>query len=116
MDKRSIGRFGEELAVSFLQENGLKILDRNYSTRNGEIDIIALDGSTYVFVEVKYRKTYCDYDPLEAITPYKQRRIVKASGVYLYCKGISEYSSIRYDCIGIKGTEIVWIKNAFDAY
>lgn len=116
MNKRSIGSYGEELAVRFLTENGLKILNRNFNTRHGEIDIVALDKETYVFAEVKYRSDGTGYDPLLAITAGKIRSIVRASRVYMYCNKISEYSSVRYDCIGITGAEINWIKNAYDAF
>lgn len=116
MNKRSIGSYGEELAVRFLTENGLIILDRNFNSRHGELDIVALDNDTYVFVEVKYRKEDGDYDPLLAITPLKRKSIVRTARGYLYCKHISEYTPVRFDCIGIMGTEINWVKNAFEAY
>ncbi len=116
MNKRKLGNDKEELACRFLSENNVKILSKNYNTYHGEIDIIGLDGDTLCFFEVKYRKDTDKGDPLEAVTPGKIKHIIKAAKVYLYNNHYSEDTFIRFDCIGIKGAEITWIKNAFDAF
>lgn len=116
MNKRDIGDQGEKRAVEFLNKQGLIILDTQFHTRHGEIDIIAKDNEYIVFIEVKYRSGIPLYNPLEAVTKSKIRNIVNASRVYLYLKGYKDTQAVRYDCIGIFNEEITWIKNAFDAY
>ena len=113
MNKRVLGEKYEGMAVSFLEGKGVRITDRNYFTRHGEIDLIGRDGDYIVFFEVKYRSSDKYGHPLEAVTPSKQRSIINASRVYLYEKHISENSYIRYDCLGITGDNIEWLRNAF---
>lgn len=116
MNKRNVGTDKEDLVTIFLEKNGVKILDRNYSTDRGEIDIVGSDGDYIVFFEVKYRKGPEYGNPLEAITPGKRRRIIAASRIYLYNNHYSDNTYVRYDCIGVLNSEITWIKNAFDAF
>ena len=113
IDNKCLGNNGEEIAVLFLKEQGLEILDRNFYTRHSEIDIVALDGDTYVFVEVKYRESDRYGDPLEAITRAKQRRLYNAARVYFYEKHLPESTPARFDAIGICKSSINWIKDAF---
>ncbi len=113
INKKSLGNNGEQIAVLFLQEQGLEIVDRNFYTRHSEIDIVARDGDTYVFVEVKYRESDRYGDPLEAITKAKQRRIYNAARVYFYEKHLPESTPARFDAIGICASSVNWIKNAF---
>lgn len=81
--KRLYGDAGETLSVSLLAQKGYKILARNFWTRLGEIDIIAKDGDTVVFVEVK-RRSSCQYgSPAEAVTKEKLRKIIKTAQLYL---------------------------------
>ena len=116
MNKRSVGSDKEDLVSRFLERNGVKVLDRNYNTDRGEIDIIGEDGDYIVFFEVKYRKAGEYGSPLDAITKSKVKRIVAASRIYLYNNHYSENTFIRYDCIGVLDSDITWIKNAFDAF
>jgi putative endonuclease len=76
------GRKGEDAAVAFLKTKGYQIIDRNFRIRDGEIDIIALDQGTLVFVEVKARSSHEFGSPLEAITYYKLRSLTKAAQFY----------------------------------
>ena len=115
MNKRNVGSDKEDLVSRFLEKNGVRVLDRNYDTDRGEIDIIGADGDYIVFFEVKYRKAGEYGSPLEAITKSKVRRIVGASRIYLYNNHYSENTYVRYDCIGVLDSDITWIKNAFDA-
>ena len=82
-NSRKTGDIGEQATAEFLQRHGYEILDRNYTVRGGEIDIIAAKNGTTAFVEVKTRKE----DPLEegeqAITPLKKKRIVAAAQRYI---------------------------------
>ncbi len=105
------------MARIFLREKGLEILEENYRTRWGEIDIIARDGSTLVFVEVKTRSQRLFGSPLQAVTPDKQRRLRRMAAMYLAKKNLSEIPA-RFDVVGIslrEGSppEIEWIPHAF---
>lgn len=113
MNKRKIGAEQEEKACAFLQGKGLKILERNYYTRQGEIDIIAKDTSALVFVEVKYRKGLSSGLPQEAVDHKKQRRISRAAAHYLSFHRLPFFTPCRFDVIAICDEEIVWIPNAF---
>lgn len=77
------GGAGEEYVAGLLRKKGYKIVDRNYKTRFGEIDIIAKDDKYLVFVEVKTRHPGGMTDPLEAVTVSKQRKIILAAEHYL---------------------------------
>ena len=73
------GGAAERVAASFLRERGYHVLEHNFRCRGGEIDLIALDGSTLVFVEVKLRRTLSRGAPIEAVTPLKQARVQRAA-------------------------------------
>ena len=77
--KKELGARGEELAVRYLKNRGYRILERNYRIKLGEIDIIARDRNTLVFVEVKARSSNRFGHPKSAITPQKQRKISMVS-------------------------------------
>ena len=103
---------GEIKAVDFLKEKGYNIIETNYTNKLGEIDIIALDGKTLVFVEIKCRSTLAFGRPCEAVDLKKQQKIRKVAELYLLIKG-KYYSDCRFDVIEILGDEINHIKNAF---
>lgn len=77
------GRLGEEAAAQLLAGAGYEILCRNYRSRFGEIDIIARKDSYLVFAEVKTREPHSLVHPLEAVTPAKQRKLLRTAGLYL---------------------------------
>lgn len=79
----SKGAAGEVLAARFLRDKGYDVLAANYRTRFGEIDIIASDGQYIAFVEVKARQEAALYTPREAVTPAKQRRLLKTAALFL---------------------------------
>lgn len=83
MENRELGRWGEEQAAAYLRRHFYRIVDRNYSCRGGEIDIIAQRGRYLVFVEVKLRKNADFAQAREFVTPSKQRRIMYAAQSYL---------------------------------
>lgn len=117
--RKLLGKSGEDTAEQFLKGKGYRILERNFSLKIGEIDLIALDGDTVVFVEVKTRRTDGFGTPAEAVTRRKQDQIVKAALVYLSMKKLRDVSC-RFDVIGISlnsGTspKIEHIQSAFDA-
>ena len=113
MNKRIIGKEKEELAAKFLARQGVKILEKNFSCRMGEIDLIGLDGDCIVFVEVKYR-TNTDYGyPQEAVSKNKRRKIVLVSGYYRMRNDLGDGTNFRFDIVSILGDKIRWDKNAF---
>ncbi len=81
-NKQIAGAKGEDLAVSFLRKKGYKIIERNFRMRGGEIDIIAIDDDTLVFIEVKARSTTEFGSPLEAITYWKMNSLIKTAQFY----------------------------------
>ena len=116
-DNKKSGDEGEELAARTLSEKDYKIIERNYRYGHGEIDIIAKDGETLVFVEVKTRKNLQFGMPEYAVTPTKQRQIKKIAEAYLYEKNITD-TDCRMDVVAIllkKGEKpyINHIENAF---
>ena len=107
------GSRAEEIAARFLAENGLAIVARNFRTRMGEIDVIARDGATLVFVEVRLR-TREDYGgALESIDAAKRRRVVAAANGYLATLG--REPPCRFDVVTVEGRSAHWIRAAFDA-
>lgn len=112
MNTKILGNKGEALAKEYLIKQKYKILDTNYSNKLGEIDIIAKDDDTIVFVEVKARETARFGLPREAITPYKQQKIRKVAILYLMKKNLLNEKT-RFDCIDVLGDKITHIKNCF---
>ncbi len=113
VNKRAVGSTYEQQAADLLREAGCEILTMNYRNRFGEIDIIAKDGPTYVFCEVKYRKTSKAGDPMEAVTPSKQETIRSVASYFLAGKRIPEDTPVRFDIIAILGEKATHLKNAF---
>jgi len=110
------GKKGEEIAAKFLLDKGFEILEMNYyASRYGEIDIIAKDGNTLVFCEVKARSTQAFGHPLEAITHAKIQKMQKAISFYLMQKN-PKTKNYRIDAISIVFSpklEILHIENIF---
>ena len=100
MNNISLGKQGEELAKEFLIKKGYKIIDTNKRfSRYCEIDIIALDKNTYVFCEVKTRKTNICGSPFEAITKHKYQNIKK--GIFFYIQENPQCKNFRIDAISV---------------
>lgn len=114
----SLGKKGEDITVSFLRDKGYRIVTRNYRQKSGEIDIICMDGYTYVFVEVKTRKTVQFGHPIEAVTRHKQHQISLTALNYLSRNNLLD-EPVRFDVIGViwarTGPEITHINGAFEA-
>jgi putative endonuclease len=91
------GAVAEALAARFLIARGLAIVGRNYRCRGGEIDLIARDGKTLVFVEVRLRRNRAFGDAAESITATKRRRLRLAAGYYL--AGLAREPPCRFDAI-----------------
>ena len=112
-NKRKTGSSYEDLAAACLESKGMRILDRNFRSRHGEIDLIARDGEALVFVEVKGRKDDRCGDPAEAVTFSKQRVIRDTARVYLMRKRLPEETPCRFDVVSICGEKVRHLPDAF---
>ena len=117
----SIGALGEEAAALALKKRGYKIIERNYRSKMGEIDIIAKDGQYTCFVEVRLRKTNSFGSPADSITEGKRNRIIKTAQLYAIQKGICD-TPMRFDVVlinaeasgdALKNVDLEIIKDAF---
>ncbi len=111
-----LGRSGEDRAAKHLAKLGYRVLERNYRTKQGEIDLIALDGDTVVFVEVKTRTSDAYGAPELAVDLRKQGRMVKAALGYLKQKKLHQMAS-RFDVVAITEAgdgRVEVIRNAFE--
>lgn len=115
MNKREVGSKYESIAADYLIKQGYQILEQNFTTRMGEIDLIAKDDEYLVFVEVKYRSSIRNGTPEEAITYYKKRQITNVARYYMMKHNLSEYTPCRFDVVVILQDEIKLVQNAFDA-
>lgn len=119
MSTVSEGKYGEELACEFLRKQGYKIIERNFRIRGGEIDVVALDGQTLVYVEVKTRTSYRFGRPEESITLRKLKFLERATKFYrAKRKSLIKLPDLeRIDFVGVDLSEgkpkIQLIKNAF---
>jgi putative endonuclease len=105
------GRAGEDIAARFLAQRGFTLLDRNWRGGAGEIDIVARDGESTVFVEVK---THSDPGFLEwSVGPDKRRRIVSASRRWLAAHPRSDAAFVRYDIVLVGNGSVEHIRDAF---
>lgn len=98
--RTELGKYGEKLAGLFLREQGMQILDRNWRCARGEIDIVASDGRTLVFCEVKTRTTIAFGAPLEAVDERKSRRL-RMLGTSWTEAHPGGWDALRFDVIGI---------------
>lgn len=114
MNKRQIGDVWESFVTDFLIHNGMCILERNFYSRHGEIDIIFKDGDYIVFAEVKIRNGKRYGYSQEAVTYKKIQHILYAAKAYLYIHKYSQNTLVRFDVITVQDGVIDWIKNAFD--
>ncbi len=114
--RRQVGNAGEDLAAAALKKQGYKILERNYRTLLGEIDLIARHQGYLVFLEVKTRKSVRFGEPQEAVSPAKQARLKRLADYYVKVKRLGEVK-MRFDVVAITmggdGTQVEIIPNAF---
>jgi putative endonuclease len=110
----SLGTEGEAHAGQYLESKGLKVLDRHYHTRWGEIDLICKDGDDLVFVEVKTRAHTSDFPALDAITLAKQKKIAGAAMSYVKQHRLKD-QNLRFDVVILEERQVEWLKGAFDS-
>ena len=106
------GAEAEEIAARFLVLQGLQVVERNFRTRLGEIDVVARDGETLVFVEVRLRTREDFGGAAESIDSNKRRRIVAAANGYLALLG--REPPCRFDVVTVEGRRAHWIRAAFE--
>ena len=113
IDRRTIGRQAEDLALDYLRAHGLDLEKRNFNCSGGEIDLIMRDGDTRVFVEVRYRSSLAFGHPGATVDAAKQRRIAIAASRYLLSH---DERPCRFDVLTLSGRPpcIEWIRNAFE--
>lgn len=113
---REKGQTVEEMVCQYLEQQGLQCIIKNYLSPMGEIDLIMQHGDTVAFIEVRYRSDPKFIDPLETITPTKQKKIIKTANHFLL-KHYRHEMPCRFDVVAVRGDfqrpEIDWVKNAF---
>ena len=132
LTKKLLGEQSEAMAQKYLEKQGLIYVTRNFLCRRGEIDLIMKDEDQLVFVEVRYRSRDNHGTAVETITRKKQKRIILAAQYYLHKNQLTEKVSCRFDVVAAsnsmktcrngacpdvssaQGSEIRWLKNAFD--
>ena len=117
MQKKELGKKGEEKALRFLKKKGYRIIEKNYVCKMGEMDIIAKDKDTLAFIEVKTRTSMAFGPPQLAVNSSKQRQLSKVALNYLKEKQLEDVKA-RFDVVAIlleeKGEQIELIKDAFE--
>ena len=101
MNNKELGRYGESVALHYLEDRGYKLVDRNYNCRYGEIDLIVQQGRELVFVEVKARTSSRFGLPEDAVTRQKIRKLRQVIAVYLQ-QGAPRHYGLRLDVIAIE--------------
>ncbi|MBC8210951.1 MAG: YraN family protein [Gammaproteobacteria bacterium] len=118
---REKGDYFEQLALHWLQQQGLRMIEQNFNCRFGEIDLIMLDASTVCFIEVKYRKNNAFGGTAFSIPRSKQEKITRSALSFIATHKACQHSNYRFDALliepGTSGTEYryEWIRNAFEA-
>lgn len=101
MQPHELASRGEDAAAAFLERRGYTIVERNWTCKAGEVDIVALDGTDIVFVEVKTRASESCGTPEEAVDERKQRQLRALAPIYLSSNGLADVS-VRFDVVGIR--------------
>lgn len=117
-DRQLVGRQAEDLALSYLQSQRLKLVCRNWSCRHGELDLVMLDGDTVVFVEVRYRRHSAWGGALESIDQRKRQKLVRTAQLFLQQEGRWSSNPCRFDVVTLQASSPAttpnWIRNAFE--
>lgn len=114
---QSTGRDAEHLAARWLEQQGLRVVERNLLCRAGEIDLVALDGAVLVFVEVRKRRSSSHGGAAASVNRSKQRRLLRAAHYFLpqlarrHCAG--RIPACRFDVVCMQSGELQWIRHAF---
>jgi len=117
MDSSSRGKDAETRAWHYLQARGLQLLQRNYRSKRGEIDLVMQDTDSLVFVEVRYRRQSQFGSALESVDRRKQARLIACARHYMQAYPQAASQPCRFDVVSINGSpgEVEWVRNAFTA-
>ena len=117
LNRRQAGQAWERVAEAWLGKRGLSLLQRNFTCRMGEIDLIMADGNTTVFVEVRFRRASGYGSGWETIDRHKQAKLLRAANFYLGTHPARARGPCRFDVLSLDGSrrmpDIRWIPNAF---
>jgi putative endonuclease len=107
-----VGATGEDRAVDHLVQRGMRIVERNYRCRVGELDVVARDGDVLVFVEVRSRRSAKYGNALDAVSWAKRRKVTKVAQAYLASRR-PRFARARFDVVAITGDELVHVRDAW---
>lgn len=110
-DRRAAGRAAEDAALEHLRGNGLTLVQRNYLSRCGEIDLVMRDGATLVFVEVRYRARKSHGSAAETVDYRKRAKLIATAQSYLQRSRWRH--ACRFDVVALSATGVDWIRDAF---
>lgn len=113
VNTRIKGKYGEEIAAEYLIKLGYRIVENNYRNRFGEIDLIAEEGGTLVFIEVKLRNLISYGHPAAAVDTWKQQRLIKTAAGYISDKRFSD-KPCRFDVVSVYKGKIELFRDAFE--
>jgi putative endonuclease len=112
-----VGRQVEKASLVYLKKQGLRLLNKNFHSKMGEIDLIMLEENTVVFIEVRYRKKSSYGDPIETVGYHKRRKLLLTAQYYLQTQRQNKNDSCRFDILGVSTynaeLNFNWLKNAF---
>ena len=123
LSKRGQGATAEKIALHYLEHHGLRLIERNFHCKLGELDLIMRDGTHLVFVEVRSRSSVRFGRPVETVAHHKQQRLLRSAAFYLQKHRLD--LPCRFDIIGISphsdsvqadSVQVEWIKDAFQAF
>lgn len=112
---RSLGALHESRALAHMQAAGLTLIQRNFNSKVGEIDLIMRDGEQIVFVEVRFRSAGSFVDGISSVGDSKRKRFLKAVKYFLLTHPDYAERILRFDVISVSNQELDWHQNAFDA-
>ncbi len=110
-DGHAVGRAAEDAALARLRQSGLRLLERNYRARRGEIDLVMRDGDTLVFVEVRYRRSTSHGAAAETVDRRKRARLIAAAQSYLQQNRRND--ACRFDVVALQDGRLDWMRDAF---
>jgi putative endonuclease len=112
-EKQRCGDIGEDLALAYLQQHRLTLVERNFLCKGGEIDLVMRSGAMLVFIEVRQRAPGRHGGAADSVTRTKQKRLIVAAQIYL--QRFRHPPPCRFDVVAIDGAVITWLQNAIDA-
>ena len=112
-ERKAQGDAAEKQACTHLQQAGLRLIEKNFHCRQGEIDLIMQEGEALVFIEVRYRRNNHFGNAAESVNARKQAKLISTAQYYLLKHPKLAHAPCRFDVVSITGHELEWIKNAF---